>query len=92
VLDFFRVEAFVDVELDGGQHGFPVQREKDAERDEWLGSRGVKVLRFWNSELRRERRSILDTIWTTLQERAPHPLPEYCRPMRQAAEAMKGNR
>jgi adenine-specific DNA-methyltransferase len=81
VLDFFCVETFLDIELDGSQHGHPEQRQKDEERDAWLDVRGVKVLRFWNSRLRREKDAIRDTIWRTLQERATHPLPEYCRPM-----------
>ena len=80
ILDFFCLEALVDIELDGSQHGHPVSREKDAERDTWLETRGLKVLRFWNSRLRREKQPTRDAIWRTLQERAPHPLPDYCRP------------
>lgn len=86
ILDFFCVEAFLNIELDGGQHGHPMQLSADAERDAWLVARGVKVLRFWNSRLRREKQSVRDTIWETLQERAPHPLPDYCRPMIQAVK------
>ena len=81
ILDFFCVEAFVDIELDGQQHGEPEHREADAERDAWLEQHGVKVLRFWNSRLRREKQSVRDTIWQALQERAPQPMPDYCRPM-----------
>ena len=33
ILDFFCVEALLNIELDGSQHGFPVQQEKDAERE-----------------------------------------------------------
>ena len=80
VLDFFCVEASLNIELDGGGHGFPEQRAKDAARDAELERKGIKVLRFWNSRLRPEGEVIRDTIWRTLQERAPHPLPDYCRP------------
>jgi adenine-specific DNA-methyltransferase len=80
LLDFFCVEAFLDIELDGFHHGRPDHLRADAQRDEWLESRGVKVLRFWNSRLRREKDAIRETIWQALQERAPHPLPAYCRP------------
>jgi adenine-specific DNA-methyltransferase len=80
ILDFFCVEAFVDIELDGSQHGYPARRVTDTQRDAWLEARGVKVLRYWNSRLRREKQAIRDAIWRTLQERAPHPLPDYCRP------------
>jgi very-short-patch-repair endonuclease len=80
VLDFFCREARVDIELDGFQHGYPDHKKLDVERDAWLEARGVKVLRFWNSQLRREKQSIRDAIWRVLQERAPHPLPDYCLP------------
>jgi very-short-patch-repair endonuclease len=79
ILDFFCVEACLNIELDGGGHGFPQQRQADAERDGWLKARGVKILRFWNSRLRREKESIRDAIWRALQERAPQSIPEYCK-------------
>ena len=81
ILDFFCVEAFLDIELDGLQHGRPDKQKADAERDAWLEARGVKVLRFWNSRLRRERDAIRETIWQALQARAPRSLPDYCRSM-----------
>lgn len=80
-LDFFCEEAELNIELDGSQHGFPDQRKHDAEREEFLKSRGVKTLRFWNSHMRRNAQSIRDTIFNELQRRAPHPLPDYTRPM-----------
>ena len=83
VLDFFRVEAWLDIELDGGQHGEPAHRVADATRDVWLEARGVKVLRFWNSRLRRDQETVRNTIWQTLQEQAPHPLPGHGEPMKQ---------
>jgi very-short-patch-repair endonuclease len=81
-LDFFCEEARVNIELDGGQHGFPEQQKHDAEREEFLQSHGVKTLRFWDSRLRRDARSIRDRIFGELQARAPHALPEYTRPMK----------
>jgi very-short-patch-repair endonuclease len=70
------------VKLDGSQHGFPGQRNHDAEREKFLQSRGIKTLRFWNSHLRRNAQSIRDTIFEELQKRAPRPLPDYTRPMK----------
>ncbi|PWU15975.1 MAG: DNA-cytosine methyltransferase [Verrucomicrobia bacterium] len=80
ILDFFCVEAQVNIELDGSLHGYPEQRSKDEKRDEWLEEQGIKVLRYWNGRLRREKQVVRDAIWKALQDRAPHPLPEYCRP------------
>jgi very-short-patch-repair endonuclease len=81
-LDFFCEEASLAVELDGGGHGYPDQQRHDAERTAFLTSQGIKVLRFWNSQLRRNAQSIRDTIFHELQQRAPHPLPDYTRPTR----------
>ena len=80
ILDFFCNEAKLDVEVDGFQHGMPDHRDADAKRDAFLESQGIKVLRFWSSRLRREKEAVRDTIWRTLQERAPRPMPDYCRP------------
>jgi very-short-patch-repair endonuclease len=85
-LDFFCEEAALNVEVDGSQHGFPDQRKHDAERERFLESRGIKTLRFWNWHLRRDTQGIRDTIFNELQKRAPHPLPEYTRPMKSAIE------
>jgi len=80
ILDFFCNEAKLDIEVDGFQHGSPMSQSADAERDAYLTSQGIKVLRVWSSRLRRDKEVIPQTIWQTLQERAPHPLPDYCRP------------
>jgi very-short-patch-repair endonuclease len=79
-LDFFCIEASLNIELDGSQHGLPENQLADASRDAFLAAQGIKTLRFWNGRLRREKQTVRDTIWQTLQERAPHPLPNYCSP------------
>ena len=79
-LDFFCNEAKLNIELDGSQHGHPEPVRADAARDRWLAARGIKVLRYWNGRLRREPQVVRDTIWQTLQERAPKPWPAYCQP------------
>jgi len=79
-LDFFCEEARLSIEIDGSQHGFPEQQGHDAVRTACLASLGIKELRFWNSRLRRDGQSIRDTVFRELQERAPHPLPDYTKP------------
>jgi adenine-specific DNA-methyltransferase len=49
IVDFLCLEAAVAVELDGGIHA--EQADRDARRDAYLKRRGLRVLRFWNSEL-----------------------------------------
>ena len=80
ILDFFCYEAELNIEVDGSQHGSPENQLADATRDAFLKSQGILVLRFWNADLRRKKEVIRDHIWRTLQARAPHPLPDYCRP------------
>ncbi len=72
VLDFYCAEARYNLELDGGQHGFPDQQAKDAMRDAYLKSRNIQTRRFWNSQLS-DFRWVRETIWADLQARAPHP-------------------
>jgi very-short-patch-repair endonuclease len=87
-LDFFCEEAELNLELDGSQHGFPDQQKHDAEREKFLQSLGIKTLRFWNARLRRDAQCVRDTIFNELQARAPHPLPEYTRPLKPTGERL----
>ncbi len=80
ILDFYCAEAKLNIELDGSQHGHPEHQQADAARDAWLNERGIRVLRFWNGRLRREEEVVRAAIWQALQERAPKPMPAYCRP------------
>ena len=80
VLDFYCREASLSIELDGGPHGHPGQQAHDVERTKFLTSMGIKELRFWNGQLKREKQFVRDVIFNALQERAPHPLPAYTRP------------
>ena len=81
-LDFFCEAAELNIELDGGHHGFPGQQKHDRERDNLLKSRGIKTLRFWNSHLRSNASGVRDTIFNELQRRAPLPLPDYAKPVK----------
>jgi len=79
-LDFYCEAASLAIELDGFGHGHPARQNHDAEREKYLTTQGIKVLRFWNSYLRRNAQSIRDNIFAELQSRAPHPLPNYTNP------------
>jgi very-short-patch-repair endonuclease len=62
VLDFFCVEHQLVVELDGGVHAEPTQAARDAERTEFLQSRGIRVLRFKNETVENEIEAVLKQI------------------------------
>ena len=68
-LDFYCTLASLAVELDGGGHGFPDRRTKDARRNRFLARQGIKVLRFWNHQMRGELEAVRFEIWHALMER-----------------------
>lgn len=53
-------EAGLVVEVDGGQHADAV--EYDARRAAYLATLGLRVLRFWNSEVLKNRDGVCLTI------------------------------
>ena len=66
IVDFACLEKRLIIELDGGQHA--LQSEKDAERTEYLESRGFRVLRFWNNQVLKETSAVLEVILSVLAE------------------------
>jgi very-short-patch-repair endonuclease len=80
-LDCYCMETSLSIELDGSGHGHPSQQAHDAERTKFLETQGILELRFWNFELRKNRESVRNAIFRALQKRAPHPLPDYTRPI-----------
>jgi very-short-patch-repair endonuclease len=51
VLDFYCTECRLAVEVDGGQHADSHSEQHDAERDIYLSDLGIRVIRFWNSDV-----------------------------------------
>ncbi len=68
IVDFVDQEHALIVELDGGQH--TEQQAYDERRTRWLESRGFTVLRFWNSEVLASLDSVLDAIWSEIEQRS----------------------
>ncbi len=62
IVDFFCHELNLAIEIDGGSHEADGAQEKDAARQERLESLGVKFLRFKESDLRKDMRTVLETI------------------------------
>ena len=71
IVDFLCVEAGLVVELDGGQH---VDRiDYDERRTEWLQSQGLRVMRFWNTEVNDDLTGVCDTILLACGGERPSP-------------------
>jgi len=82
IVDFLCREERLIIEIDGFQHA---ESTTDQRRTEWLNTNGYSVLRFWNQEISRERRSVLETILAALQGRLDvgSDLPSFYSPARQ---------
>jgi very-short-patch-repair endonuclease len=63
IADFVCREKNLVIELDGSQHA---DSQHDLIRTQWLNANGYSVLRFWNTAVLQERRSILETIVAAL--------------------------
>ena len=50
-VDFYCHRGWLVVEIDGGVHDEPDQHEFDVNRDEYLHSRGYRILRFRNEDV-----------------------------------------
>jgi len=72
ILDFVCHERMLVIEVDGGQHA---GSKHDVARDRWLASKGYRVLRFWNSDVLRNRDGVLQTIVGVAREATPLPNP-----------------
>jgi very-short-patch-repair endonuclease len=72
IVDFVCQDRRLIIELDGGQHA---ESQKDAERDNWLASKGYRVLRFWNSDVLANRDGVLEMIVAAAREATPLPNP-----------------
>jgi very-short-patch-repair endonuclease len=64
IADFVCRERKLIVELDGGQHS---ENKRDRVRDAFLEGEGYKVLRFWNSDVMKNRDGMLEVILSELE-------------------------
>ena len=78
IVDFVCHGAKLVVELDGSQHAEPHQAVHDAQRTMFLQTRGYRVLRFWNPDVRNNRDGVLEAILAA----ASGPPPEIARATR----------
>ncbi|MBI3024998.1 MAG: endonuclease domain-containing protein [Candidatus Tectomicrobia bacterium] len=70
-LDFYCHEAKIAIELDGGGHAAQPQRAKDAARTRALTAEGIRVLRFWDSEVSGNIEGVAARIWDALTPGTP---------------------
>jgi len=66
IIDFYCQKSKLIIELDGGQHYNIEGKEKDMQRDIYLASLGLKVLRFADNEVFSNLEGVLEKIWMNL--------------------------
>ncbi len=59
ILDFYSPRINLCIELDGSTHNIIENKEYDATRAEYLNNKGIKILRFWNSEVEKDLGNVL---------------------------------
>ena len=69
IADFYIAEAKLVIELDGAQHFEPENSEKDRERDAYMNSLGILVLRYTNDYVNRYFSDLCDDIHNHLEDR-----------------------
>ncbi len=71
IVDFYSWEAGLVVEVDGDTHYTPQAQAYDQERDHYLRSLGLTVLRFTNPEIRTNLSGVVEAIEAVLDETEP---------------------
>ena len=71
IVDFFCPEAKLVIEIDGGQHFSDEMTGHDRIRDEYLSSRGLRVLRFANNDVLINIDEVVESIIENMEENPP---------------------
>ena len=66
ICDFVSFEKKIIIEIDGGQHNYGIQEQKDFQRDEFLKHQGFSILRFWNSDIDKNINGVIEKIKETI--------------------------
>ena len=68
IVDFYAPKANVVVEVDGSQHMEVEHAEADSQRDAYLASEGLRVLRFDNLQVLKETEGVMEMILRAVSE------------------------
>ena len=66
IVDFYIASAGLIIELDGSQHYEEKGVQKDLDRDLYLRSKGLKILRYPNNYVNSRFREVCQDIWQHL--------------------------
>ncbi len=92
IVDFYCREFKIAIEVEGGIHEAPYQREYDDVRFEELKVQGIQVLRFKNEEILNNINDVLKKIEETKNSIAMRPSPPPPLPARERGVTTKSGR
>jgi len=72
IVDFYIASAKIVIEIDGSQHYTDENRQVDAERDVFLQSLGILVLRYSNADVNLRFRDVCEDILHYVYARSTH--------------------
>ncbi len=75
IVDFYAPRARLVVEVDGSQHLTADHIERDARRDAFLASQGLRVLRFSSREVLNETAGVMESIYRAIEEQVKGEIP-----------------
>ena len=79
IVDFYAPKAKLVVEVDGSQHMDGEQTAADSQRDAYLATQGLQLLRFDNLQVLREIEGVMEVIgWAVLESLEEIPLTPFC--------------
>ncbi len=67
VLDFYCPEYRLGIEVDGAQHDEEKNRIYDEKRTAFIAEQGIKIIRFWNSDVFNRLDAVCDEIFHQLE-------------------------
>ena len=68
IVDFYAPKAKIVVEVDGSQHMESEQAARDLQRDAFLASQGLRVLRFDDLQVLKEIEGVMEVILRAVSE------------------------
>ena len=68
IVDFYAPKAKMVVEVDGSQHMESEQAARDLQRDAFLASKGLRVLRFDDLQVLKEIEGVMGVIFWAVSE------------------------
>lgn len=77
IVDFYCPERAVVIEVDGETHAGGDQPGRDQERDAYLQSLGLTVLRYWNDEVVQNLDGVLEDVSRRVVTDSTSPSPHY---------------